>query len=213
MYNFFVILTHELLYAFQNFSKILSNFLFFIISLVIFLLTFDQLLTQENQASAKLCIILLLLIFSCISSSSDFLKKDFEDGKIDQIFLTIPNFEIFIFAKMLANWLIYCLPLLIFLYLFFFLGEDSSNIFFAIFLASFAINFICTFCGSLGVLENTASTISIIAMPLIIPILLISISAQDHDFFSTIKILAGIDILSAATSVFGACAIIKIAND
>jgi heme exporter protein CcmB len=214
---FFIILKHELLLHFYNSGRILANFLFFLISVTIFVLIAQD---QENQGSTNFYFITIIWfsLLSCIIfSSAEFLKKDFEDGTIEQILHSIENFETFIMAKMIANWLAYCLPLLIFILpLGALIGLDHSlfiNFFILIFLASLAVNFISTFCGSLSTLGNSTPMIAIIAMPLIIPVLLTVYSGLAEKTQTSCKILLGFSVFIGCVTVFATSKIIKIAAE
>jgi len=214
---FFIVLRHELLLSFRNFGKVLANFLFFLISLSVFSLLDSG---QENQgltASHTIAVIWFSLLFCLIFSATEFLKKDFEDGSIEQALVDCDNFEIFILAKMVGNWLVSALPILIsapLISLALGLNEGSiADFVILIFLASLIINFICTFCGSLSSLGNSAPMIAVIALPLIIPVLLIAYSGATSDFWTSFKLLCGLCIFSGCASFFATAKIIKIAAE
>ena len=148
------------------------------------------------------------------------MREDFQDGTLEQIIILQPNLEVFILAKMLGNWLIFSLPIsLLILPLGFAIGLNQAltvNFFLLLLLASLAINFICAFCGSLSIAGNKAPMIAILAMPLIIPILLIAcgslidVGVQSSDFYLPLKILCGICIFVGTISVMATAKIVKI---
>ncbi len=214
MSNFFTILTQDLLLNYRSLSQILANLLSFIILITIFFITLPS---QDNQGLFAIAIIWFALLSSLIFSSASFLKMDFADGTIEQMAIIFDNFETFIFAKILANWLIFSLPLLLVTPVITMLQgfgfEMTLKIFMMIFLASLILNFICCFCGSLSILENSAPIIAVIALPLIIPVFLISYSGISFDFSSSLKILCGLLILLAATTTFATAKIVKISLD
>lgn len=217
MQIFWIIFQREILLSFRHLGKILANFLFFLISVSIFFLISQN---QENQDSTEfysITIIWFSLLSCLIFSSAEFLKKDFDDGSIEQISLHCENFEIFILAKMLGNWLICSLPILISIFpLSCAIGINQGlaiDFLILIFLASLAINFICTFCGSLSVLENSAPMIGMIALPLIIPILLVAYSGLLGEFWMSFRILLGLCIFIGSISVFASAKIVKIAME
>lgn len=218
MHSFLIILRNELLVSFRNFGKIISSFLFFIILISAFSILAQNNLQQDFQRFYLTTLIWLSLI-SCITfSTAEFLKKDFNDGTIEQILTSLDNFEIFILAKMFSNWLIYSLPAILAILIINLTSEfrqpNLISFLTIILLATITINFICTFCGSLSILENSASMISVIALPLIIPILLISYSGLDiANTASSIKILCGLSILTASISTFATAKIVKIAAE
>lgn len=215
---FLTIFAHELLLNFRNLGKIIANFLFFIISCSLFFMIAQGQEIANNFYSIS--IIWLALLFSLIFSAVEFLKKDFEDGSLEQLLISVENFELFILAKMLGNWCISALPILITMP---FLGKiinlnqsEIINFLILILLASLIINFICTFCGSLAVLGNSAPLIAVIAMPLIIPILLIAFSGnfnESESFGNSVKILLGLAVFIGVISVFATTKIIKIAAE
>ncbi len=215
---FFTIFAQEILLLKRNFNKILANFLFFIISAVIFLLLGQG---QENLGSSaiyNMAIIWFSLLFLIIFSAGDFAKRDFEDGTIEQIMNSVDNLEIYILAKSLALFFVNILPVAIAATFLTKLTQASGikpfAMFMLIILTGICINFICCFCGSLSILGNSAPMISIIAMPLIVPIMLISFGGIINDSLtSSCKILLGISVLSACCSIFASAKIIKIASE
>lgn len=217
MQVFWIVFCHEILLSSRHLAKIFSNFLFFLISVAIFFLISQN---QENQTSTvfySITIIWFSLLSCLIFSATEFLKKDFDDGTIEQNLRSINNFEIFILAKMSANWLICSLPILLSIYpLSLGIGLDQAltiNLLIAAFLATLIINFICTFCGSLSILGNSAPMIGVIALPLIIPILLIGVGVLDNNASAGFKILSGLVIVIGSISVFATAKIVKIAAE
>jgi heme exporter protein B len=217
MQSFWIIFCRELLLSSRNLGKIFANFLFFLISVITFLLLAQNQPDQGQITFYSISIIWFSALSCLIFSAAEFLKKDFDDGTIEQILTSCDNFEIFILAKMLANWLICALPILIsILPISSLIGldvETSVNFLILIFLATIAINFICTFCGSLSVLENSAPMIGLIALPLIIPILLLAFSGLSFEASASLKIIAGLCVFIGSISVFATAKIIKIAAE
>lgn len=217
MQVFFIIFCHELLISSRNLGRIFANFLFFLISVAIFLLLAQGQETQGSTTFYSITIIWFSLLSVLIFSATDFLKKDFEDGSIEQILNSCDNFEVFICAKMLANWLVNSLPIIITIlpigYLINLDSSQSYNLFLLAFLASLVINFICSFCGSLSILGNSAPMIAVIALPLIVPVILLACGGFSADFAASAKILFGMCFFIGAISVFAAAKIVKIAAD
>jgi heme exporter protein CcmB len=217
MQIFFIVFYHELLLFSRHLGKILANFLFFIISVAIFSLISQNQDYQVSKAFYSITIIWFSLLSCLIFSAAEFLKKDFDDGTIEQILNSVENFETFILAKMLANWLICSLPILLCIFpICAAIGIDSAMIkklLIMIFLASLAINFICNFCGSLSILGNSAPMIAVIALPLIIPILLISYAGLTSDLSANLNIILGLCVFIGSISVFATAKIVKIAAE
>lgn len=217
MQIFFIVFYHELLLFSRHLGKILANFLFFIISVAIFSLISQNQDYQVSKAFYSITIIWFSLLSCLIFSAAEFLKKDFDDGTIEQILNSVENFETFILAKMLANWLICSLPILLCIFpICAAIGINSAMIkklLIMIFLASLAINFICNFCGSLSILGNSAPMIAVIALPLIIPILLISYAGLTSDLSANLNIILGLCVFIGSISVFATAKIVKIAAE
>jgi heme exporter protein B len=202
MQIFLITIFQELLINFRQMEKILANFLFFLIFISLYFLLSSG---QENQGFETSAAIWISLLSCLIFSTAEFLKKDFEDGTIEQVLLSCENLEIFILAKIVANWFVSCFAALILSYFI----KPESEFLILIFLGSLAINFICCFCGSLSVLGNSAPMIAVIAIPLVIPILLISCG----DFFLGLKILCGLNVFLILSLTFATTKIIKIAQE
>lgn len=196
MLRFLILLAQELRLAVASKSRALSGLLFFII-----FLTTVSLLNRKIDS----IVIYLCLMSGLIFSSSEFLKRDFEDGTTKHLLLACSNFETVIAAKMFGNWMINCLPVCLFALVL----RWESEFFFLLMIGSLGMNFICCFCGSLSVLGNSAPLIAMIAMPLIIPILLIS--NADLDNIGTL--ITSITIFSGGISIFATSQIIKIAHE
>jgi heme exporter protein CcmB len=216
--TFWIVFWQEVLISWQNLGKILSNFLFFLISVAIFFIIAQNQQNQQSTAFYSILIICFSLLSCLIFSSSEFLKKDFDDGTIEQILGSIENFETFILAKMLANWLTNAFPILVSIFPIALLAgfdlDFAQNFLLLILIATIAINFITTFCGSFVVLTNSASMVALIAFPLIIPILLIVFGGlNQEEFFASFKMLSGLCVFIGSFSVFAAAKIIKIASE
>jgi heme exporter protein CcmB len=220
MHLFLIILKQEFTLAGKNLGKIFQNFLFFFISFAVFFLISQNQQSQILSPFLTIDAILFCLIFSLIFSNSDFLNEDFTDGTLEQLIIIQPNLEIVILAKMLGNWLIFSLPILLSIPLIgIALGlnkEFTTNFLVLITLASLAINFVCAFCGSLSVAQNKAPMIAILALPLIIPILLLTCGnfsvdgISKDEFYAAFKILLGICIFVGSICVLGVAKIVKI---
>ncbi len=215
---FLTILQQELFYNLKNFSKILHNFLFFVISFCIFFLVS---LGSENQISNLALvnnIVWFCLLFNIIFANSDFLEDDYKSGVIEQMVIIFPNFELFIASKIISNWAIFCLPIiiaLIFINLLIGLDfEQIQHLFLTSIFASFAIHSITALTASFSISENKTSLIAIITLPLIAPILLVAFSAianlGSEDFNFALKILAALAVFAFILASFFGAKIVKI---
>ncbi len=213
MTEFWIFLRQELIYHRKNPARFLQTILFFLICCAVF---FILLQNQQNQAQNPFLITIIIcfsLLFSILFVSSDFLGEDFRDGTLEQMLLFCENIEIYIASKILASWLILCLPILIVIpFLMALIGLESqfiNNCFWIFLFASIAINFICAFCGTLSIAGNQAPLMAILALPLIIPILLIAFTGFDNFIFS-IKLLIAISVFCGILFTMAISQIIKI---
>lgn len=166
---FWIILLNEINSSAKNFSRIIASFLFFII----FLFLAQILLIEANQ-DIKHFAFWLAATCCLIFSSADFLKKEYDNGFVEQMLISCHNFESFIFAKIIANWLNYGLPII----LAFYLIEPTWQFIATAIIATIIINIISCFCGSFALMGNSSPLIAVIALPLIIPVILV---AQNYD--------------------------------
>lgn len=210
---FLIIFSHEIKLLMQNLHKIYANLLFFVISVVTFLIIVQGLISKDFEAFYVMAIILFSITSSLIFSSSEFLKDDFDDGTLEQMIAKIDNFEIFIFAKILANWFVKILPIILFCPLIIEMSNveiDIFNMMVFLVISSVAISFIANFCGSLAIISNLSSVISILIMPLLIPILLICYDGIFNQDSSMVKVLLAISTLAISSSVLATAKLVKI---
>ena len=213
---FKIIFFHELKILFKSRSRIFANILYFFIFSAIF-----QILSQnfDQNSHSQLFIIntIIALLTSIIAVNNDFLEKDFRDGSLEQIIIDCQNLEIFVIAKCLANWLSssFFIALLASIILKFSNFEILNfwQFFLVLILNSLSLNFLLALCGSLSMLGGLSSMISIVAIPLSLPILIITSATISENYALNIKILLALTILIIAISSFACAKIIKIANN
>lgn len=214
---FLAILQQELFCNLRNANKILHSILFFLISFCLFFF----ILSGNSNCVSNLQMInnitWFCLLFSIIFANSDFLEDDYKSGIVEQMVIIFPNFELFIASKIISNWLVFCLPIIVTLALLCLLiGLDFKqiiNLFFITSLTSFAINSISALTASFSVSENKTSLIAIITLPLIMPILLLafsSVSDLDNDSCFLLKSLFLLAIFSFIIASFCSAKIVKI---
>lgn len=213
---FKIIFFHELKILFKSRSRIFANILYFFIFSAIF-----QILSQnfDQNLHSQLFIIntIIALLTSIIAVNNDFLEKDFRDGSLEQIIIDCQNLEVFVIAKCLANWLSssFFIALLASIILKFSNFEILNfwQFFLVLILNSLSLNFLLALCGSLSMLGGLSSMISIVAIPLSLPILIITSATISENYALNIKILLALTILIIAISSFACAKIIKIANN
>ncbi len=217
---FFIFLKQELFYNCKNSGRFLQNILFFLICCALFFIIAQNQSNQGQNQFLATIIIWFSLLFSILFANSDFLSEDYRDGTLEQMIIFCENLESYIIAKIIAAWIIFSLPILLTIAPIMMLnGFESAFIKDFLILAVFAsliINFICAFCGSLNIVANKAPLIAILALPLIIPILLIACGGligaglENSGFYYSLKILLGIVVFSATITTFATTKIVKI---
>jgi heme exporter protein CcmB len=213
---FKIIFFHELKILFKSRGRIFANILYFFIFSAIF-----QILSKnfDQNSYSQLFIIntVIALLTAIIAVNNDFLEKDFRDGSLEQIIIDCQNLEIFVIAKCLASWLSssFFIALLasIILKISNFEILNFWQFFLALILSSLSLNFLLALCGSLSMLGGLSSMISIVAIPLSLPILIITSATISENYALNIKILLALTILIIAISSFACAKIIKIANN
>lgn len=201
---FLNVIKHDTLIALKNPSGIIQSMIFFIIAISIFGIT-----AGIDNSSNSIAIIWVVLSFAILLSANNF-QKDFDDGTFEQLILSGHILEIIILAKIFANWISNSLPLIIILPLIAIFLKLPTNLIFDLILisliASLIINFLVSFGSALTFSSNqTSSLLTILILPLSIPIIIFANSALNSDFSLSIKFLSAllvflIPILTFATS-------------
>ena len=213
---FKIIFFHELKMLLKSRGRIFANILYFFIFLAIF-----QILTQnfDKNLHSQFFIIgtIIALLTSIIAINNDFLEKDFRDGSLEQIIIDCQNLEIFVIAKCFANWLLSSFFIALLASIIFKVSDfevlNFWQIFLVLILNSLSLNFLFALCGSLSMLGGFASMIAIIAIPLALPILIITSATINENFELNIKILMALTAFTIAITSFACAKIIKIANN
>ena len=219
---FKAIISRELNLIFAKTDQMVNPLIFFFITLSIFALCFSNLSDNSVYQQLNIGIIWLCLIFSILLGINRCFKEDFADGTIEQLLISGHIFELIITAKILANWLIYCLPLIISIpiaALILKLDLDLIlNLMLIATLVSLIINFIASFGAALIVAVNCGhALLTILVLPLTIPIIIFANSAFiDPDpelFYSSLKFLLAALAFLAPILTFSASLAIRLNID
>lgn len=195
--------------AFKNISQFFNQILFFFIAITLFAISLNG-FESDSKSLYQICIIWFCLIFSIIIGISNFLKDDFNDGNLEQFLINNSYFELIILAKIIANWLIYCLPLIIFIPLASIILEIGQipwqNLVLMAVIVTLIINVIGCFCASLTLsCDKNQSLLTILILPLTIPVIIFANSAflsQIENFSNAIFFLSLILIFLTPILVF-----------
>jgi heme exporter protein CcmB len=115
---FRIFLQQELLILFKNKAQIYANIIYFLIFFSVFQII-SQNFSQDIQNKLLILNITLNILFAIINICQNIFIKDHEDGTLEQYIIHINNIEIFILAKIIANWIASCLLIVLFCGLYF----------------------------------------------------------------------------------------------
>ncbi len=212
------VIIRDLKLAYSKIGQLFNSVIFFFITVSVFALSFTK--SQIiNDLSSQIAIIWFCLLFSIMLSVNNFLKDDYKDGTLEQILIKQNEFEFFILAKLIANWLIYCLPLILFIPLIMLILKINFDIWLNIIIiaiiSTLIINFIGCFCASLILANNkNESLLAILILPLIIPVIIFANSAfidtHLNNFIDAIIFLGFIFSFIAPILIFATSFAIKI---
>lgn len=206
----YFLIKQEVIIAFGKLNNLINSTAFFVIAVSIFAINFNN-----DNVQLNIGIIWLCLTFAILLGSNNCFQEDFYDGTFEQLFLSGYSFELIIVGKILSNWLINSLPLIIILpFVALILRIDGSYITDLVVIAAVAtmlINFIVSFGASLVLsANNTGSLLTILVLPFLIPIIIFANSALSNDFYWSLKFLLALLVLLAPILTFATGAAIKL---
>ncbi len=206
MSNFFNLIITEIKLSLRKKNEGLISVLFFIFSILILPLIF-----QGNEEIIKkffVGIIWFLTLITIIFSIEKLFENDYTDGTLDQIYISGLPLETIFLSKSLSTWIITCLPIIIFspfLGLLFDLDTNKTiNIFISLLIGTPILTLIGTVTSALTLGFNKGSSIiSLITLPLYIPVLIFGIGAANSEIIlnslsQEFKILIGYLLIALA---------------
>ena len=208
MLDFFNLIISDIKISLRKKNESIISILFFIFSILILPIIFqgDQIIIKKFLIGIIWFLTLLTIIFSV----EKLFEQDYEDGILDQIYLSGIPLETIFLAKSLTIWIITCLPIIILsplLVLLFNLPADKLiNIFIALLIGTPILCMIGTVTSALVLGFNKGSSIiSLITLPLYIPVLIFGIEASNSEIIlneisQEFKILIGYLLIVIAVS-------------
>lgn len=197
------IIVRDIRVAMRNRSEIFMPLIFFLIIISLFPLG----LGLENQKLLKAAapaILWIAALLSTILVLDRIFKNDFDDGSLEQMAISGAPLYSLILGKIIAHWLVTGLPLVIFspilaVMLGFTLSE-SVVVALILLVGTPLLSFVGAMCVALLVgLRQAGLLLSIIILPLYVPILLIGVQLisrlqEGHSLSSLMLILIGADL-------------------
>ncbi len=208
MSNFFNLIITDIKISLRKKNESIISILFFLFSILILPLIFQG--DQDILKRFLIGIIWFLTLLTIIFSVEKLFENDYEDGILDQIYISGIPLETIFLAKSLSIWIITCLPIIILspllLLLFNIQTEKLANIFISLLIGTPILCMIGAVTSALVLGFNKGSSIiSLITLPLYIPVLIFGIEASNSEIiFNQIgqefKILIGYLLIVVAVS-------------
>ena len=208
MLNFFNLIITDIKISLRKKNESIISVLFFLFSILILPLVFQG--DQEILKRFLVGIIWFLTLLTIIFSVEKLFENDYEDGMLDQIYISGIPLETIFLSKSLSIWIITCLPIIILspllLLLFNFQTEKLLNIFVSLLFGTPILCMVGSVTSALVLGFNKGSSIiSLITLPLYIPVLIFGIEASNSEIiFNQIsqefKILIGYLLIVIAIS-------------
>ena len=208
MSNFFNLIITDIKISLRKKNESIISILFFLFSILILPLIFQG--DQDILKKFLIGIIWFLTLLTIIFSVEKLFENDFEDGVLDQIYISGIPLETIFLSKSLSIWIITCLPIIILspllLLLFNVQTEKLANIFMSLLIGTPILCMIGAVTSALVLGFNKGSSIiSLITLPLYIPVLIFGIEASNSEIiFNQIgqefKILIGYLLIVVAVS-------------
>lgn len=172
----------ELLIAFRRQTDVFNPLWFFIIVITLFPLSVGA----EPALLARIAsgIIWVAALLAALLSLERLFRDDFQDGALEQAMLTPLPLSIIVLAKVLAHWLLTGVPLILLSPLLAVLLSFNSSTWLAVVLTLLLGTPTLSFIGAIGValtvgLQKGGVLLSLLVLPLFIPVLIFSTSAID----------------------------------
>ncbi len=182
--NIFVItLKRELKLISKHPSQVVNPLLFFIISISLFPLAISP--EPELLKSIAPGLIWVAAMLAVLLSLPHLFYFDYENGSLEQMLLSRHSITVLILAKISAHWLSSGLPIILItplLSMLLFLDSSSTEVLLlSLLLGTPSLSLIGTIGAALTVsLKNTGILLSLMILPLYIPILIFAVSAVNY---------------------------------
>lgn len=211
-------LRRDLRIAIRNPSSVINPLLFFVISISLFPLAISPESFTLSQIAAG--IIWVASMLSVLLSLNTLFHNDFENGVLEQMAISHYSLPLLILSKIISHWILTGIPIILLSPL---LGVilflDSESIFIlmlTLLLATPSLSLIGSIGASLIVgIKNSGMLLSLLILPLYIPILIFAASAVSQAQFGLnidlqMYLLAAILVISLMTAPYVSAISLKI---
>ncbi|MBQ4831756.1 heme exporter protein CcmB [Pseudoalteromonas sp. MMG010] len=184
---FCAVFNKDLKLAFRQRSEIINPILFFLIVISLFPLAIGP----EPGLLARMApgIIWVAALLSTMLGLDKLFRDDFNDGSLEQLMVTPYPLSLTVFAKVAAHWVVTGLPLVLMTPLFALLLNLESNALLATLFTLLLGTPLLSFIGAIGAgltvgLQKGGILMSLLVLPLYIPVLIFATSAIDTSAMS-----------------------------
>ncbi|MBE2893935.1 heme exporter protein CcmB [Spirabiliibacterium falconis] len=218
---FTAILLRELHLAWLNKSALLNPLWFFLMVISLFPLVIGP----EPALLARIApgVVWVATLFSALLAFERLFADDFRDGALEQLTLLCAPLSVIMLAKILAHWLITALPLILLSPIAALFLNLDSQVWWALVLTLLLGTPTLSAIGAIGValtvgLRRGGVLLSLLVIPLIIPVLIFSAAALDAaqlqlNYTAQLAILGAIMMLTITLAPFAIAGAIKINLD
>lgn len=212
---FKIILINDLKQNFKNRIFFLINFLYFLIFFSIIQILSVK-ISSSHLVDITLISVTLSLLISILANCNDFLRRDFLDGTLEQLLVNYNQPELIFIAKICSSWIKSSLIISIFSSFYIYFNSIININFFTILIIflilSFGLTCLISFSALVAIENGLALVGIIIALPLSIPLILISQASILDDFYGNIFTLLAVTFISLVTTSIAGGKLIRIIN-
>lgn len=181
MFNALItIIRRDLLVAFRRRAELMNPILFYIIVVTLFPLGVSP--DQEFLSQLAPGVVWVTALLAALISMESIFRQDFDDGSVEQLFLSQHPPTLLIFGKVIAHWLITGLPMLLivpFMALLLYIPQQAiPTLFITVLIGTPILSLI----GAIGValtagLRGGGVLLGLLVLPLYIPVLIFASGA------------------------------------
>lgn len=177
------ILKRDLILAFRRRAELMNPLLFFVLVVTLFPLAVGS--NPNLLQSVAPGVIWVAALLAAMLSLDGIFRSDFEDGTLEQMFLSPCPVSVLVLAKVTAHWMVTGLPLLVITPLLGLLMNISSDAMGVLMLTLLIGTPILSLIGAIGValtvaLRRGGVILSLLVLPLYVPVLIFSTIAIDN---------------------------------
>jgi len=174
------IIRRDLLVAFRRRSELMNPILFYVIVVTLFPLGVSP--DQEFLSKLAPGVVWVTALLAALISMESIFRQDFDDGSVEQLFLSQHPPTILILGKVIAHWLVTGLPMLVIVPLMALLLYIPQQALTTLFLTVLIGTPILSLIGAIGValtagLRGGGVLLGLLVLPLYIPVLIFASGA------------------------------------